>query len=131
MSNPSDANLPGDDAIQALREALRTSPNNTALRLHFADTLLAHGHAGEAEKEYRAGVFSAGQTKPCARHPRRPRQAAERPGPRLPAARKQLGHAVLFTQPLDRLGFYLALFVLGAVGSAWVANILIMQRPKR
>ncbi len=25
----------------------------------------------------------------------------------------------------------LALFVLGAVGSAWVANILIMQRPKR
>ena len=51
MSAPSDANLPGDDAIQALREALRASPNNAALRLHFADTLLGHGHAEEAEKE--------------------------------------------------------------------------------
>ncbi len=56
MSSPSESNPPGDDAIQALREALRASPNNTALRLHFADTLLAHSHAGEAEKEYRAGL---------------------------------------------------------------------------
>jgi uncharacterized protein (TIGR02996 family) len=56
MSTPDDANLPGDDAIQALREALRASPNNTALRLHFADTLLGRGHAEEAEKEYREGL---------------------------------------------------------------------------
>ena len=56
MSNPADANLPGDDAIQALREALRASPNNAALRQHFADTLLAHGHTEEAEKEYREGL---------------------------------------------------------------------------
>lgn len=56
MSNSADPNLPGDDALQALREALRASPNNTALRLHFADTLLARGHADEAEKEYREGL---------------------------------------------------------------------------
>ena len=56
MSNPAGGNLPGDDAIQALREALRASPNNTALRLHFADTLLSHGHAEEAEKEFREGL---------------------------------------------------------------------------
>jgi transitional endoplasmic reticulum ATPase len=56
MSNPASGNLPGDDAIQALREALRVSPNNTALRLHFADTLLHHGHAEDAEKEFREGL---------------------------------------------------------------------------
>jgi len=56
MSNSADASLPGDDALQALREALRASPNNTALRLHFADTLLARGHGEEAEKEYREGL---------------------------------------------------------------------------
>src|SRR5690349_21663371 len=52
----SSEHLPGDDAIQALREALRASPNNTALRLHFAETLLSHGHAAEAEKEFREGL---------------------------------------------------------------------------
>lgn len=51
MSTP-----PDDDAIQALREALRASPNNTALRLHFAETLLTHGRAEEAEKEFREGL---------------------------------------------------------------------------
>jgi transitional endoplasmic reticulum ATPase len=56
MSNPAGGNLPGDDAIQALREALRASPHNTALRLHFADTLLNHGHAEEAEREFREGL---------------------------------------------------------------------------
>ena len=56
MSSPADANIPGDDALQALREALRVSPNNTALRLHFADTLLSHGHAEEAEKQFREGL---------------------------------------------------------------------------
>jgi len=56
MSSSADANIPGDDALQALREALRVSPNNTALRLHFADTLLSHGHAEEAEKQFREGL---------------------------------------------------------------------------
>ena len=56
MSNASDANAPGDETIQALREALRASPNNTALRLHFGDTLLARGLGEEAEKEFREGL---------------------------------------------------------------------------
>lgn len=42
-----------DDALQALREALRASPNNTALRQHLAEMLLSHGHAEEAAKEFR------------------------------------------------------------------------------
>jgi transitional endoplasmic reticulum ATPase len=52
----SDAKSPGDDAIQGLREALRASPNNMALRLLLGDTLLNHGHGGEAEKEFRDGL---------------------------------------------------------------------------
>jgi len=64
MSNAPDSNLPGDDALQALREALRASPNNTALRLHFADTLLSRGHASEAEKEYREGLVHAPNSLP-------------------------------------------------------------------
>jgi len=52
----SETHSPGDDAIQGLREALRASPNNTALRLLLADTLLSHGHGEEAEKEFRAGL---------------------------------------------------------------------------
>src|ERR1051326_4757745 len=56
MSNPSKANPGGDDALEALREALRTSPNNSALRLHFAEMLLTSGHAEEAGKEFREGV---------------------------------------------------------------------------
>jgi uncharacterized protein (TIGR02996 family) len=64
MSDPAGGNLPGDDAIQALREALRASPNNTALRLHFADTLLSHGHAEEAEKEFRTGLADSPNSLP-------------------------------------------------------------------
>ena len=56
MSAPPDADPSRDDAIQLLREALRASPTNTALRLHFGDTLLARGQAEEAEKEFRIGV---------------------------------------------------------------------------
>src|SRR5690606_2489541 len=48
--------VPGDGALDALREALRAAPDNTALRLHVAEALLNHGHAAEAEKEYRAGL---------------------------------------------------------------------------
>ena len=55
MSNPC-PNLPGDEAIQALREALRASPNNVALRQLLADTLLNHGRGEEAEKEFREGL---------------------------------------------------------------------------
>jgi len=44
---------PGDDAVQALREALRHSPQNVPLRQHLADTLLSHNRGEEAEKEYR------------------------------------------------------------------------------
>jgi transitional endoplasmic reticulum ATPase len=64
MSNSSDANPPGDETIQALREALRASPNNSALRLHFAETLLGHGHAGEAEKEFLEGLSQSPNSMP-------------------------------------------------------------------
>jgi AAA+ superfamily predicted ATPase len=46
----------GEDGLELLREALRASPANTALRLHFADTLLARGQGAGAEKEFRLGV---------------------------------------------------------------------------
>ena len=52
----SQANPSGDDAVQALREALRASPNNAALRLLLADTLLNSGRGEEAEKEFREGL---------------------------------------------------------------------------
>jgi SpoVK/Ycf46/Vps4 family AAA+-type ATPase len=55
MSSSSEANS-GDETLQALREALRASPNNSALRLHFAETLLSHGRGEEAEKEFREGL---------------------------------------------------------------------------
>ncbi|MEJ0089754.1 MAG: AAA family ATPase [Limisphaerales bacterium] len=55
----SDTHSPGDDAIQGLREALRASPNNSAIRLLLADTLLNHGHGEEAEKEFREGLAQA------------------------------------------------------------------------
>ncbi|HZT79087.1 MAG TPA: ATP-binding protein [Gemmataceae bacterium] len=48
--------LHGDDALQALREAVRLSPGNMPLRQHLADTLLAMGRAEEAEKEYREAL---------------------------------------------------------------------------
>jgi transitional endoplasmic reticulum ATPase len=50
---------PGDDAVQALREALRHSPQNVPLRQHLADTLLAHNRGEEAEKEYREALVLA------------------------------------------------------------------------
>ncbi|HTL59714.1 MAG TPA: AAA family ATPase [Candidatus Limnocylindrales bacterium] len=59
MSKGPDPDPPADDALQALREALRVSPNNIALRQHLAETLLAHGQAEEAEKEYREALSQA------------------------------------------------------------------------
>ena len=49
----------GDDALSALREALRLSPDNVPLRVHLADTLVGFGRPEEAEKEYRAGLNAA------------------------------------------------------------------------
>ena len=49
-------NPSSDDDLQVLREAVRVSPNNIALRQHFAEMLLTHGRADEAEKEFRAGL---------------------------------------------------------------------------
>jgi transitional endoplasmic reticulum ATPase len=60
----SDTHSSGDDAIQGLREALRASPNNIALRLLLADTLLSHGHGEEAEKEFRDGLAQAPNSLP-------------------------------------------------------------------
>ena len=48
-----------DDGLQALREALRASPNNIALRQLFAETLLGRGLAEEAEKEFREALGQA------------------------------------------------------------------------
>jgi AAA+ superfamily predicted ATPase len=56
MSSPADANPPGDETIKALREALRAAPNNSALRLHFAETLMAGSLAEEAESVFREGL---------------------------------------------------------------------------
>jgi SpoVK/Ycf46/Vps4 family AAA+-type ATPase len=60
----SDQKLPGDDAIQALREALHASPTNTALLLLLAETLLTHGQGDEAEKEFRQGLVLAPNSLP-------------------------------------------------------------------
>lgn len=43
----------GDDAIEALRDALRDAPDNVRLRRHLAEMLLRHGHAQQAVEEYR------------------------------------------------------------------------------
>jgi len=56
MSKSSDSSPSGDETLQALREALRASPQNAALRVHLGDTLLAHGQAAEAEKLLREGL---------------------------------------------------------------------------
>jgi transitional endoplasmic reticulum ATPase len=50
----------GDDAISALREALKHSPDNIPLRLHLADTLLRSARYEEAERDYRAGLSASG-----------------------------------------------------------------------
>jgi transitional endoplasmic reticulum ATPase len=45
---------PGDDAIRALREALKVSPDNAPLRRHLAETLAGLGRFEEAAKELKA-----------------------------------------------------------------------------
>ena len=51
--------LNSEDAVRALREALKASPDNVPLRQHLADTLLAGGRAPEAEAEYRQALALA------------------------------------------------------------------------
>jgi len=55
---------PADDALQGLREALRVSPNNIALRQHLADLLLSRAQPEEAEKEYREALALAPNSLP-------------------------------------------------------------------
>ena len=49
----------GEDALAALREALKVSPENVPLRLHLAEMLVGQGRYEEAEKEYRQGLSLA------------------------------------------------------------------------
>ncbi|MBN1511222.1 MAG: AAA family ATPase [Phycisphaerae bacterium] len=49
----------GEEAIDALREALRVSPDNVPLRRHLAETLAGHGRYEEAESEYRRALTHA------------------------------------------------------------------------
>ena len=48
--------IPSDDSIQALREALRVSPDNVPLRRHLAESLAQLGRFAESEEEYRAAL---------------------------------------------------------------------------
>jgi SpoVK/Ycf46/Vps4 family AAA+-type ATPase len=48
-----------DQAIQALRDAVKISPENVPLRQHLADTLLTLGRFAEAEQEYRQALALA------------------------------------------------------------------------
>jgi len=42
--------------LAALRQAVQQAPENVALRMHLADTLLDNDRPQEAEKEYRAAL---------------------------------------------------------------------------
>jgi transitional endoplasmic reticulum ATPase len=59
MSDASEINPAPNDDLQALRDALKTSPNNLPLRQHLADMLLRLGQPEEAEKEYRQALSAA------------------------------------------------------------------------
>lgn len=49
----------GDETIQALRAAVRLSPDNLPLRRHLAATLADYGRLSEAEQEYRDALAIA------------------------------------------------------------------------
>jgi AAA+ superfamily predicted ATPase len=46
----------GDEAIRALRQSLRISPDNVPLRLHLAASLMGMGRFDEAEQEFRQAL---------------------------------------------------------------------------
>jgi len=48
-----------NDGLQALREALRLSPDNVPLRQHLAESLMSRGHPDQAEQEYRQALALA------------------------------------------------------------------------
>ncbi len=50
---------PGDDTINALREALKVSPDNAPLRRHLAEVLIGFGRMDEAERELRQAAAAA------------------------------------------------------------------------
>jgi transitional endoplasmic reticulum ATPase len=51
--------MQGDQAIQALRDALRVTPHNIPLRTHLARSLASLGRLDEAEQEFRAALADA------------------------------------------------------------------------
>jgi SpoVK/Ycf46/Vps4 family AAA+-type ATPase len=59
MTNGHEFDSSDDAALQELREAVRLSPNNLALRRQLAETLLNLGRAEEAEKVYREALAQA------------------------------------------------------------------------
>jgi SpoVK/Ycf46/Vps4 family AAA+-type ATPase len=63
MSDQPDSDF-SEEALQGLREALRLSPNNIALRQHLAEMLLSHGHPEEAAKEFREALALAPNSLP-------------------------------------------------------------------
>jgi AAA+ superfamily predicted ATPase len=58
-SSPVPPQEPDEQVLKALREAVRSAPDNVALRQHLADTLLNQGLAADAEKEYRDALVRA------------------------------------------------------------------------
>jgi SpoVK/Ycf46/Vps4 family AAA+-type ATPase len=48
--------IPNEDAIAGLREALRASPDNLAMRVALADLLMGLGRYDESETEYRVAI---------------------------------------------------------------------------
>jgi transitional endoplasmic reticulum ATPase len=61
MTPGSGAPLPSEDAVRALREALKFSPHNIPLRQHLGETLLSLARPEEAEKEFRDALALAPQ----------------------------------------------------------------------
>src|ERR1700741_4925476 len=51
--------IPSDEAINALREALKVSPTNIPLHKHLAESLAKLGRFDEAETAYREGLAVA------------------------------------------------------------------------
>lgn len=54
--------VPSDDSINALREALKFSPDNIPLHKHLAESLISLGRLGEAETAYRDALAQVPQS---------------------------------------------------------------------